>query len=302
MKLLAGLPARNGVGASCVVLPPGPWASVAEFLAVRFPSIHLMQWLARMADGDVFDATGKALPPDSPYRPHEKIFYYRSLPAEPRIPFEEHILFQDDLIVAVDKPHFLPVTPSGVYLQETLLVRLKRTLGIDTLVPMHRIDRDTAGVVLFIVQPQTRDRYHALFKEKKIHKRYEAVAPWRADLQFPLRYCSRLKESALFMQMEEVTGLPNAETVIDLIATHGALATYLLTPISGQKHQLRAHMAALGMPILNDRIYPVLLPAPPPGTAPDYSMPLQLVARTIRFLDPITAAVRHFDSKRRLVL
>ncbi|MES2831611.1 MAG: pseudouridine synthase [Pseudomonadota bacterium] len=296
MKSSAGLPTRNGVGASCVALPPGSWPSIAEFLAVRFPAISRMQWLARMASGEVLDAAGTALSPDTPYRPHEKIFYYRSLPSEVRIPFNERILFQDDLIVAVDKPHFLPVTPSGSYLQETLLVRLKRTLGIDTLTPMHRLDRDTAGVVLFAVQPQTRDSYQALFRNGKIRKHYEALAPRRDHLQFPITHRSRLRESASFMQMEEVPGMPNAETTIELITLHGELAKYRLSPATGQKHQLRLHMSALGMPIVNDRIYPVLLPAPGPDAAPDYSQPLQLVARSIGFRDPITNAIRSFDS------
>lgn len=294
-------PVRQGVGASCVALPPGPWVSIAQFLATRFPAVPLTQWLARLASGDVLDATGNALGPDTPYRAHQKIYYYRSLSCEPRIPFEERILFQDDLIVAVDKPHFLPVTPSGAYLQETLLVRVKRTLGIDTLAPMHRIDRDTAGVVLFSIQPSTRHHYHSLFAHKKIDKFYEAIAPLRIDLQFPLQHSSRLHESGSFMQMEEVAGETNAETGIEMLATYGALAKYRLHPVTGQKHQLRAHMSALGMPIVNDRIYPVLQPAAPPGSEPDYSLPLQLLARSICFFDPITAEQRYFESARQLM-
>ena len=160
------------------------------------------------------DALGAPVAAEAPFTPHSKLFYYRRLPPEPRIPFDEAVLFQDDLIVVADKPHFLPVTPSGRYLQETLLVRLKRKLGIDTLAPVHRIDRETAGLVLFTVQPATRGRYQALFRERTAEKRYEAIAPLLEGL--PLIHASRLEEGDSFMTMREVPGEPNAETHIEL--------------------------------------------------------------------------------------
>ncbi len=142
-------PSKDGVGPSCVALPPGSWPTILDFLEQRFPNVAHAEWLARMQRGEVLDADGAPLAPEAPYRPHAKIYYYRSLPAEPRIPFEATVLYQDDYLVVADKPHFLPVTPAGRYVQETLLVRLKRQLGIDTLAPMHRLDRETAGLVLF---------------------------------------------------------------------------------------------------------------------------------------------------------
>lgn len=292
------LPTRDGVGPSCVALPAGTWPTIADFLADRLPRVTRDEWVGRMLRGEVVDAQGAAVRPETPYRAHIRIYYYRSLPAEERIPFDETVLYQDDYLVAVDKPHFLPVTPSGRYVQETLLVRLKRKLGIDTLAPMHRIDRDTAGLVLFTIQPPTRDRYQALFRDRAVAKRYEAIAPWRADLALPMVYRSRLAEGTSFMKMCETAGEPNAETAIALLEVQGELARYGLQPVTGQKHQLRAHMAALGMPIVNDRIYPVLYPDVVAGQ--DYSRPMQLLAKSVEFIDPISGRLRQFESRRSL--
>ena len=289
---------RNGVGPSSVALPPGQWQTIIDFLVEQFPAIPRSEWQDRMQRGDVLDAQGQALNTASAYQPNSKIFYFRSLPVEPRIPFDEVVLYQDDYLVAVDKPHFLPVTPAGRYLQETLLVRLKNSLGIDTLAPMHRIDRETAGLVLFTIRPHTRNLYQMLFRERSVSKEYEAIAPYRADLALPTTYRSRLLESAAFMKMEEVAGEPNAETAIDLMEVQGALARYKLEPVSGQKHQLRAHMAALGIPIVNDRIYPELYPDE--GAEQDYSQPLKLLAKTISFTDPISRQLRQFESRQSL--
>lgn len=289
---------RNGVGPSSVALPPGQWQTVIDFLVEQFPAIPRSEWMARMQRGDVLDAHGKVLSTASGYQPNSKIFYFRNLPVEPRIPFDEVVLYQDEYLVAVDKPHFLPVTPAGRYLQETLLVRLKKSLGIDTLAPMHRIDRETAGLVLFTIQPHTRNLYQSLFRERSVSKEYQAIAPYRADLALPTIYRNRLIESAAFMKMEEVAGEANAETAIDLMEVQGALARYKLEPVSGQKHQLRAHMAALGIPIVNDRIYPELYPDE--GAEQDYSQPLKLLAKTISFTDPISHQLRQFESRQSL--
>lgn len=299
-KVLAPLPSLNGVSPSCIALPPGPWQCVTDFLAERFARVGRAQWLARMARGHVVDEAGARVEATTPYRAHRKLYYYRDLPAEPRIPFEEVVLFQDAQLVVVDKPHFLPVTPGGRYLQETLLVRLKQSLGIDTLTPVHRLDRETAGLVLLSVRPADRDAYHALFRKREVSKRYEAVAAWRAGLSFPLRRRSRLVEAASFMQACEVEGEPNADTLIDCLEVRGSLARYGLSPATGQRHQLRVHMAALGLPLLNDQIYPVLQPALAPEAVPDYQRPLQLLARSLAFIDPVTGQARYFESQRQL--
>ena len=291
-------PDRNGVSASVIATTTGDWLTFLDFLAQRFPAVDHEEWLTRINGGDVVDEHGRTIAADTPYRPYSKLFYYRFVADEPRIPFEETVLFQDDLIVVADKPHFLPVTPAGRYVQETLLVRLKRKLGIDTLAPMHRIDRDTAGLVLFTIQPHTREDYQKLFRERRLEKTYEAIAPWRAELLLPVSYRSRLIESDAFMQMQAVDGDANALTSVELMEIHGELARYKLRPLTGQKHQLRAHMAALGIAIVNDRIYPVL--QPDAGTQQDWNLPLKLLAKGISFTDPITGVLRVFGSRQTL--
>ncbi len=296
--LPAVLPTRDGVGPSCVSLTSGAWATITDFLVQRFPGQARAVWLQRMQRGEVVDEHGAPVTEQRAYRSHLRVYYYRTLDDEPRIPFDELLLFQDQHLLVVDKPHFLPVAPSGNYLQETVLVRLKRKLGIDTIVPIHRIDRDTAGLVLFSVQPATRDHYQALFRERRITKTYEAIAPWRADLQLPLTRASRIAQAGHFMQQREVPGMPNAVTHVDLLRTLGALAHYRLRPVTGHRHQLRVHMAALGLPIVGDGIYPHLSPE----CEPDYRNPLQLLAKSIEFTDPLSGQLRRFDSTRQLRL
>lgn len=281
-----------------MALPPGPWATLGDFLIDRFPAVSAATWQARMQQGELVDEQGVAVAAQQPYRWGIRLYYYRSIPEEPRVPFDEVVLFQDELLVVADKPHFLPVTPGGRHLQETLLVRLKRRLGIDTLAPLHRLDRETAGIVVFAVQPETRGSYQALFAQRQVTKHYEAIAPWRPDLSFPLIHRSRLVQDDHFLRMREVQGKTNAETLVEVLAVQGDTARYQLTPLTGRTHQLRVHCAALGMPIVGDRMYPTLLPA----DTDDHARPLQLLARSIAFADPISGQPRCFDSTQGLAL
>jgi tRNA pseudouridine32 synthase/23S rRNA pseudouridine746 synthase len=290
---------RKGVGPSCVALPEGPWPTIAAFLRERFARVSGDEWRSRMQRGDVFDAQGQAVDETTPYAPHAKVWYFRDPPPEPAFPIDETVLFQDEFIVVADKPHYMPVTPSGRYLQQTLLVRLKRRLGLDTLAPVHRIDRDTAGLVLFTVKPETRGTYQALFRERTARKHYEAIAPVNPALHWPMTHRSRLAEGESFMTMREVPGEPNSDTVIDLLASRNGLGLFGLQPLSGKRHQLRAHMSALGMPLVNDGIYPTLMPE---LETPDFAKPLQLVARRLSFTDPVTGVERAFESAYRLEL
>ena len=292
-----GLPTRNGVGPSCVGLPAGAWQTITDFLVERFPAINRNVWLQRMAENLVVDEFGVLVTAERPYPSHMRIYYYRAVEEEQRIPFDEVILYQDEHLIVADKPHFLPVTPSGHFLQETLLVRLKNRLGIDTLIPIHRIDRETAGLVLFSVQPAERNAYQALFRHRTVTKHYEAVAPWRDDLTFPLTRKSRIVEGVPFFRQREIAGEPNSETQINVLATDGSLAKYALSPVTGKKHQLRVHMNALGLPILNDRMYPPVAVTPDD----DYALPLQLLAKSIAFDDPVTGQKRYFQSQRVLL-
>ena len=285
-------PTRAGVGPSCVVLPAGPWATVADFLFQRFPGVPQAVWLARMQSGDVVDDQGLRITAHCAYTAKRRLYYYRAVESEPRIPFDEVVLWHDEHLLVVDKPHFLPVLPSGKYLQETVLVRLKNKLGLPHLTPIHRIDRDTAGLVLFSVQPTTRDAYHALFRKHAIRKTYEAIAPWSPALTWPLRVQSRIVPGAHFMQQVEVDGPPNTVTDIDVLQVHGNYARYQLQPTTGHRHQLRVHMAGLGLPLVGDGIYPQLTAE---GVL-DHQRPLQLLAKTIEFVDPLSGQPRVFHS------
>ncbi len=287
----------EGVSASCVALPHGPWPRLIDFLAERLPAVSAAQWQQRMAAGRVLDERGRALDPDAPFAPGSRVYYYRELEAEPPIPFEEHIVHQDEHLLVADKPHFLPVTPAGRYVQQTLLVRLKRRTGIETLTPIHRIDRETAGLVVFSVRPQDRDAYQRLFREQQVEKVYEAIAPLRPELPLPAVYRSRIVEDLQFFRQREVAGEPNSETALELVEARGALGLYRLRPRSGRTHQLRVHMNALGRPIVGDLFYPEVVHGPHADDE-DRSQALRLLARALAFTDPVTGARRHFESRR----
>jgi len=290
------LPTRDGVGPSVVALPPGAWRTVGEFLSDRFPAVAPGEWQRRMERGEVVDERGRGVLSTDPYRVSRRLHYYRSIDDEPPSAEPEVLVFQDDRLVVADKPPFMPVTPGGQHLHETLLVRLKRRTGIDTLAPVHRLDRETSGLVVFTVQPSDRGVYQALFAHRRVTKTYEAWAPWRADLTFPMRRRSRIVQDEHFLRMREDAGEANSDTLIEVLEVRGAWARYRLQPTTGRTHQLRVHCAALGMPIAGDRMYPTLLPA---GTD-DLARPLQLLAKSLNFVDPITDEARQFESTRSL--
>jgi tRNA pseudouridine32 synthase / 23S rRNA pseudouridine746 synthase len=296
---------RHGVNASIVALPGdvSAWPTLLDFFVARFPHVSRNAWLQRFALGEIslsreplsVDSV-RAQAHDSP-RAHAKLAYYRHVERERPVPFDESIIYQDQHIVVADKPHFLPVVPSGEYVQETLLSRLRKKLHIDTLTPIHRIDRETAGLVVFCVNSKERGAYQALFRDRRVTKYYEAVAAFRESLAHSVVYRSRLVDAVHFMQMQEVAGEANSETHIEMIERRGDLARYALAPFSGKRHQLRVHMNVLGAPILNDRIYPTLLPQEEVAT---YDKPLKLLAKSIEFVDPMTGIKQRFESARSL--
>lgn len=277
-------------------LPPGNWVSLLEGLCARFPRIDRLQWESRFARGRVQDAQGRALTADMPWQVGLEIRYFREVADEPVIPFVETILHHDAHLLVADKPHFLPTAPAGAFVRETLLARLVERTGNTELVPLHRLDRLTAGLVLFSTQAETRDAYQRLFRERRIEKTYEALAPALPDLRFPLERNSRLQPGEPFFRMVEGSGEPNARTRIEVIDAHGPVWRYRLAPESGRKHQLRVHMAALGAPILGDGFYPQLQDRPQGEGEP----PLQLLAQALAFDDPLTGQRRSFRSARTL--
>jgi len=268
----------------------------------NFPHIEPSEWSARFSEGLVMTVDGQPVAASDAYQPNAHLLYFRRLAREPEIPFEEETLYQDEHILVADKPHFLPVTPSGLYLHQTLLNRLKKKTGLQHLSPIHRIDRDTAGLVIFCIQPNERAHYQNLFRDRAVTKVYEVVAPYSEELsaKLPMMYQSRLEESEHFLQMREVAGEPNADTYIELIEVVKPWAKYRLTPGSGKKHQLRCHLNALGIPIKFDQIYPVLTPYQEYDL--DFSKPLQLLAKEATFVDPVTGENRSFVSRREIHL
>lgn len=292
----APLPTRDGISPSFVWLPEGQWQNALDFLCDYFPDIGEQRWLQRFARKEVVSADGAVLNPNSPVQRGLCIFYYREVDNEITIPFQENILFQDDNLMVVDKPHFLPVTPGGQYLKETLLTRLKRRTGIDELSPLHRLDRETAGVILLSTQASSRGKYQALFQQRQIEKTYHAIAPHLDGLIFPYRKQSRISESEKFFVMRELPGEANSDTLISILERRGANSLYQLMPSTGRKHQLRLHMASLGAPILNDNFYPIAQPA----GSDDFEKPLKLLAKSIAFKDPVSGLLQSFHSAQDL--
>ena len=290
------LPVRHGVKPSCVVLPNEGSLTTLGYLLQRFPMVSRDAWLERMARSEVIDELGHPVTPVTPLLHGLRIYYYREVAQEPQVPFEAQVLYQDAHMVVADKPHFLPVVPGGHYLQNTLLVRLKNQLGLPDLSPVHRIDRDTAGLVLFAVRREDRGAYQALFRERAVHKTYEAIAPWNPALDFPRTHESRMAESGNFIRMQEVPGVANSLTHMELLEHNLCWARYRLSPVSGKRHQLRVHMASLGIGLKGDGLYPHVDDAP----EGDFSRPLMLLAQTLQFTDPVTGQQRAFATQRSL--
>lgn len=266
------------------------------FLQHHFAAIAPEIWRERMQRGQVLDDSGAPLAVDAAYRAGATLYYYREVGPEPDIPFGAELLFRDEHLLVIDKPHFLAVMPAGRYVKQTLMVRLQQEFPDLSLTALHRLDRGTAGIVLFSVNPATRAGYQALFRTRNMHKVYEALAPSLPSVSFPQTRRTRLVEGAPFFCMREAEGEPNSETRIEIAEDRGALSLYRLQPVTGKKHQLRVHLAALGAPIVNDPLYPAVWPEGPD----DFARPLKLLARALTFEDPVTGESRSFTSRRTL--
>ena len=228
----------------------------------------------------------------------QKEGYFRETENEPVIPFAEQTLFQDDEILVACKPHFLPVIPGGRYVEECLLNRLRNRTGMADLAPLHRLDRETAGIVIFSVNPNTRGLYHELFMHGKVEKTYRALA----EVNQPPRENQWTVENRIVrgeprFRMKTVAGIANARSHIQLLEVKGNRGLFSLQPVTGKTHQLRLHMSGLGFKIINDRVYPDLQPE----RDDDFGQPLQLLAKRVRFHDPVSGQDREFRSGRELL-
>lgn len=290
----------NGVNASQVYLPKLAQKpqTLFDFLCDHFPHIHPKEWQQRFQDQLIFNAQGQVLNIETHYLENQHIFYYRFLDNEVHIPFKEEILFENEHFIAVDKPHFLTISPTGKYVQETLLVRLKKQMQNPNLTPIHRLDRETAGLVLFSKCPETRGIYQQLFAERQVSKLYHAIAPFQANLQFPQSVHLRMEKGQPFYTMQIVAGEINSSTEIDLIEHNFKWAKYQLKPETGKQHQLRVHLNYLNIPIKNDPFYPEVSHK----NDTDFTQPLQLLAKELTFIDPISHQKMHFISTKDLTL
>ncbi len=309
-----------------------PWATVADHLRARYSRGVGTSGVEEMLAAGRFVTADGPVDARTPYVPGTWVWFHRDLVPERPVPFPVGIVHRDERIVVADKPHFLATTPRGSHVTETALSRLRRDLGLPLLSPAHRLDRLTAGLVLFVVRPEDRGAYQTLFHDRLVRKVYEAVAAHDPAVTLPRTVRSRIVKERGRMTAEEVPGPPNAESRIELTAHGGGLARYRLTPTTGRTHQLRVHMNALGLPLLNDPLYPDVLPEPPEDDGPDgpddgygsdpyegdpyegagegrggaggrpgpFASPLQLLARTLEFTDPLTGRELSFTSARRL--
>lgn len=296
------LPVRDGLNPTRLVLPHDAesvarYTRTLDYVRHRFPDDGA-RLAEKVAAGEVVDGRGRPVDATTPYEPRGFVFLYRDPPEEPEVPFEVRVLHRDRDLLVVDKPHFLATIPRGSYVARSVLVRLRRDLDLPDLSPAHRLDRVTAGVLLLTLRPQVRGAYQELFARREVRKAYEAVAPWDPALDLPATVRSRIVKRRGVMRAEEVDGEPNAESRVDVIEADVArgLARYRLEPHSGKTHQLRLHMARLGVPIVHDNFYPE-----PYDVAPeDYTRPLQLVSRSLAFVDPLTGRERRFETDRPL--
>ena len=286
------LPQRHGLDAARLRLPDGgPWVTVRDHLVERLPRVEPSRVDEMLVSGRIVGLDGPVAV-DAPFVPGMFVWFHRDLPAEVEVPFEISVVYRDGDIVVVDKPHFLASIPRGKHVVQTALVRLRRELGIPELSPAHRLDRVTAGLLLFVVRPELRGRYQGMFKDRVVRKEYAAVASVRGDLGLPVVVRSRIEKERGVIQAREVVGEPNAETLVELVEQRGGLGLYRLSPATGRTHQLRLHMAGLGVPIVGDDFYPVLTERP----LDDFSRPLQLLARVLEFVDPVSGELRRFES------
>ncbi|MGV9296976.1 RluA family pseudouridine synthase [Amycolatopsis sp. NPDC003676] len=295
-KRPAPIPPRHGLDPARLRLPDeGPWTTLLEHLVERLPRVAPARIEEMLHEQRIHGEDGP-LGIDAAYVPGSFIWFHRDLPDEVPVPFGVTVLHRDEHLLVVDKPHFLATIPRGRHVLETALVRLRRSLDLPALSPAHRLDRVTAGLVMFVITPSARGAYQTMFRDRLVHKEYEAIAPYDPSLELPRTVRSRIIKERGVLAAQEVPGPPNAESTVELLEHRDGLGRYRLTPATGRTHQLRVHMCSLGTPILGDDFYPELHEKP----LDDFTKPLQLLAKVLEFDDPLSGEHRRFTSRRTL--
>lgn len=331
------LPPREGISANRLRAPGGRQTSakahlpvpetVKDWLAEEFPNHTADEraWLTEHPDGGCLtDEAGRPAGPADPVIPGGIYFFHRPVPHEDPVPFDLTVLYEDRDIIVVDKPHFLASTPNGRFVRQSAVTRLRVELGEPDLVAVHRLDRVTAGLLLFSRRPDTRGAYQSLFQNREVRKAYRALSWLPEDFDpeaLPARRRTRLHKTKGDRQVLEVPGEPNTETLLRFVRTAGqaprrlpptaaptvgpeeslphdeaeltSIGEFALEPVTGKTHQLRVHMNGLGLPMVGDPVYPADW-APDPY---DFSEPLQLVADRLSFVDPLNGEERTFQSE-----
>jgi tRNA pseudouridine32 synthase/23S rRNA pseudouridine746 synthase len=295
-KLRSPLPQRHGLDPARLKLPAeGPWDTIRDHLVERLPMVDSAR-IDHMFREQRFVGADGPIAHDAPFAPDSFVWFHRDLPEEVPVPFDVTVVHRDEDLLVVDKPHFLSTIPRGKHIVETALVRLRHQLDLPELSPAHRLDRVTAGLILFVITPRLRGAYQTLFRDRLVRKEYEAVAPIDPTLELPRTVRSRIVKERGIITAQEVSGEANSETRVHLLERRDGLGRYRLRPETGRTHQLRLHMSSLGIPILGDDFYPRLVETP----LDDFSRPLQLLAKTLEFTDPVTGRERRFESRLRL--
>ena len=295
-KLRSPLPQRHGLDPARLRLPAeGGWATIRDHLVERLPMVAPDRIDQMLAAGEIADEHGP-IAPDAPFVPLGVVWLHRDLPQEVPIPFELAVVHRDENLLVVDKPHFMSTIPRGQHVLQTALVKLRTQFGLPELSAAHRLDRVTAGLVMFVIQREHRGAYQTLFRDRKVRKEYRAVAPYDPSLELPRTVRSRIIKERGVITAFTVDGPPNAETRVELLEHRDGRGHYRLVPATGRTHQLRLHMSELGVPILGDTFYPTLLDTP----LDDFRRPLQLLASVLEFTDPVTGEARRFETRRSL--
>ncbi|QYN17822.1 RluA family pseudouridine synthase [Amycolatopsis sp. DSM 110486] len=295
-KLRGPLPPRHGLDPARLRMPDeGPWGTLLEHLVERLPRVDPARIEQMLREERIFGLDGP-LGVDAAFVPGSFIWFHRDLPDEVAVPFDITVVHRDEHLLVVDKPHFLATIPRGKHILETALVRLRRDLDLPALSPAHRLDRVTAGLVMFVITPEVRGKYQTMFRDRRVKKEYEAIAPYDPSLELPRTVRSHIVKERGVLAAQEIEGPVNAETRVELIEHRDGLGRYRLLPATGRTHQLRVHLSGLGIPILGDDFYPVLTEKP----LDDFTKPLQLLAKVLEFDDPVSGEHRRFTSSLRL--